>query len=238
MRKYFCNITFLFGLTTLVTSCSPKSENTEFKDLRKVQYSYEARNQDAQIIPNSANQFHLQSVLGIEKAKSQNTPIADDSVEIFRLAEEALELGDMHAGFERNQYKKFGHDVLRLFYQSKENATQFDKGSTMYLPAALGFEGERIKALFQGISTTENIKGAQATFKSHHILWPVNQPTLRPIEFIKSIKSYLLGVAPSFEKNGVSKSFVRTFSSQLSRDYIHALDKAEVNLTNIGPDQK
>jgi len=236
MKKYFCNITFIFALMVLVTSCSPKSENTEFRDLRKTQYKYQPRNQDRQII--SSGNFDLQQVIGLERARSQGSPLAEDSAEIFRLAEASLELGDMQTGATRSQYKNFGHNLLRLFYQSKENSTQFDKYQTMYLPAALGFEGEKIKALFTGIGTQENIKGAQNTFNSYHIQWPASKPTLWPVEFIRSIKSYLLGIAPSFEKNGVSKEFVKNFSGQLSKDYIHALDSAEARLIEIGPDQK
>lgn len=236
MKKYFCNITFLFALMIAVASCSPKSENTKFSDLRKTQYKYQPRNQDRQIV--SPSGFQLEQVIGLERAKSQQSPLAKDSAEIFKLAETSLELGDTQSGVVRGQYKKFGHNLLRLFYQSKENATQFDKTQTMYLPAALGFEGEKIKSLFTGIGTEANIKGTQTTFNTYHIQWPAARPTLWPVEFIRSIKSYLLGLAPSFEKNNVSKDFIKTFSAQLSKDYIHALDSAEARLKEVGPDQK
>lgn len=221
----------------LIVSCSPKSESTKFEDLRKTQFEYTARNEDKELVSALPRNFEINKVTGLDSAQKNNTPWLENSVELFKLAENSLDIGDRVQGATRIEYKKFGHDLLRLFYQSKENSTQFEKNQTMYLPAALGFEGKRIKSVFVELATGENMNGAKNTFSTHHIRWPDTQPTLRPVEFIKSIKSYLLGVAPQFEKNGVSSSFTRTFSAQLDKDYIQALNNAEQRLQNIDQNQ-
>lgn len=222
----------------ILVGCAPKSETTEFSDLPKKQYEYTPRNEDRELVTPASELFNFESVVGLEKSKNNQSPWISDSVGIFKLAENSMEMGDLFSGTERTEYKKFGHDLLKLFYQSKENTTQFDKTQTMYLPAALGFEGRKIKSLFNEIATPENVKKVEQVFANHQIEWPAEKPNLKPAEFVRSIKNYLLETSELFKKNGVSASFVNTFAVQVDKDYIQALNKGEARLKDTDQNTK
>lgn len=221
-----------------LASCAPKAENNKFSNLNEKEYSYEPRNKDSNLLKTSSNKFDIESVLGLVSAQKNQTPWIDNSAEIFKLAENSMVMGDSFKGEERAQYKKFGHDLMRIFYQSKDNTTQFDKTQTMYLPVALGFEGDRIKSMFQDMASPQNIEGVTKAFNSIHIQWPDNQPTLKPVGFIISIRNYLDLIPKAFLANKVSSQFVTTFTSQVDKDYTQSLSDAVVSLQNIDQNQK
>lgn len=221
-----------------MASCAPKAQNKKFTNLNEKQYSYEPRNQDKALVSALSNNFDIQSVIGLGDAEKNQTPWIDNSAEIFKLAENSMVLGDLIGGEERVQYRKFGHDLMRLFYQSKENTTQFDKTQTLYLPVALGYEGTKIKSMFSDLGSPQNIEGVKVAFNSIHIRWPDEQPTLRPVGFIISIRNYLDQIPSAFSKNKVSPKFVKSFSDQLDKDYTKSLSDAVVSLQNIDQNQK
>jgi hypothetical protein len=231
------SITFIYALLLTVVSCAPKAKDKVFTNTNVTAYEFQPRNSDTLIASPQANDFQIQSVLGLERAQRSQTAWLDNSVEIFKLAENTILLGDSVSGDDRIQYKTFGHDLLKLFYQTKENATQFNKDQTLFLPAALGFEGNKIKNMLSTMGTAKNIEGIQKVFSTHKIVWPQTQPTLRPAEFIQSIKSYLLETSSLFLENGVSQEFVKSFSSQVDKDYLQALGRGEIKLKNTDQNQ-
>lgn len=216
----------------VLVACAPKSEDTQFTDLPKDQYEYTPRNQDRELSEFSLEDFDVASVLGVTQARNGQEPWIEDSVGIFKLAENSMILGNMLSGVASTEYRKFGLNLLKLFYQSKENSTQFGKDQTMYLPAALGFEGNRIKKVFADIATPENIEKTEKVLSNNKITWPESKPTLKPAEFIRSIKAYLKNTAKLLADNGVSSSFVNTFSAQIEKDYIVDLNKGEAKLAD------
>ncbi len=216
----------------VLSACAPKSENTQFTDLAKEQYQYTPRNQDRELSESSLENFSLESVFGLDKSISENQPWIEDSVGVFKLAENAMLMSNTQNGAAKAEYQKFGQNLLKLFYQSKENSTQFGKDETMYLPAALGFEGKRIQKVLSEIATPENIEITNRVLSNNKITWPETKPNLKPAEFIRSIKTYLKNTSNLLAESGVSAGFVNTFSAQVEKDYIVDLNRGEARLAD------
>jgi hypothetical protein len=228
------NVFKIFLISALV-ACAPKSENKQFTDLRKKQYEYQPSNEDRNILRSTEGGFDFEKVLGLDRTQGTKQPWIGNSLEIFKFAEHAMEIGVLSSQSDLNQ---FAHNLLSSFYSRKENSTQFGKENTMYLPAALWFEGEKIKSLFTKIATTQNIEGVEKSFQSNHqIQWPPQRPTLEPVQFIKSIRSYLDKMPQIFSQNGVGADFIGIFKAQVNKDYIELLNQAEVDLKDIDQNQ-
>jgi hypothetical protein len=244
LKHLFCNIKFVVILA-LVASCGPKAQNKSEPEDLKTNLEYETKNKDRELqVENGA--FDIKKTIGLEKAENGSTPWLANSSDIFRVAEKSILLGDVTAAEKRNEFKKFGHQLLQLFYASKDNATQFDKNGTIYLPAAMGFEGEQIKDMLSSIGNDENIKKIQNIFSGCEngakdclkLEWPATQPTLRPVEFIISIKNYLNKMVRMFGRAELPDSFVKSFKAQIQKDYLVTLEQGEKDLQQAGLNQR
>ncbi len=220
-----------------MVSCAPKAENNTFDQVNPIQFSYAPKNVDRQFDTEFLENFRFESATGLELSQRRSSPWMSGSADIFRFAENSILLGNA-IGEPANDLNEFGHRLLHAFYSSDNTSTQFNQSNSMYLPAALGFEGHKIKALFEEIATSENLSGTKNALAQHHIVWPPEQPTLRPIGFINSIKAYLENIPVELQRNGVSNSFINIFKAQLEKEYLGAIRSAQKSLVDIDQNQR
>lgn len=238
MKIFIRNIKFLVLVLTFV-ACAPKAEfKPPASDLKTSEPIYTPKNHDREIQDVQSESFNIKKLLGIDQSQRAQTPWLINSVEIFNMAERAMELGNYFQNEEQKSFKQFGHNLLRLFYSKPENTTRFDKHHTQYLPAALGFEDDKIKASIAKIGDPKNVPRVEETFKKLSIQWPQETPTLKPALFIQSIEDYLFRVADDFKDQGVTKPFINKYLEQVHRDYIGVLDQGKTDLKDINENQK
>lgn len=240
----------LIGFTILffISGCSRHPGGKQFSDLRTQPHVFMPTVQDRIITDEDLAAFNLMQSLGVEASQQAQGVWIPNSAEIFRLAENSFMLGQNRENPDYKTHLSVGDKILHNFYSQKENATQFDSQNTLYLHAALGYEGEKIYNMLKGIGSVEDTKKLEFIFSTpclpnqesdfcHSLKWPSLAPTLVPREFIASIISYLKRTIEIMEEQGISKDFVAAAKNQIQTEYLDKLSYAIGLLQNVQPDQ-
>lgn len=159
--------------------------------------------------------------------------IAESSADIFRFSDEVFNYS--HGNRNDINLKIFGHYLLNLFYSDPRTSTHFGPTNSMYLPAAMAFEGENIYRYMKSLGSDETSNKVLSVISEQKISWP-STASLRPRELITSIKDYLFILAAKLADAGVNASIVESFTKSIEANFLSGLNQAEITLSKVEPD--
>ncbi len=236
-------------ILVFLLGCSKDPNGKSFSDLKTQQSNYMPSTPDRVITEQELAVFQIKKNLGIEAAAQSQRPWLTNSADLFRMAEHSFVLAQRNDSLNAKAHNQFAHKILDLFYSNKQNSTQYTTESSMYLPAALGFEGERIYEKFKKIGSREDSLKLERIFSSpclnnqtqefcHSLIWPKENPNLEPRKFVESIISYMNKTVELMRREGIAEEFVSGFSDKIKKDYLEVLGKAVFTLKDVGPSRE